>query len=115
MSGSDGFQVDLNELSTLANTDIPYIANTCSNAETTLKTVAWQNDSAMFDDTSSTLYLDNGTETAFVETRGDLENLLDALSSSMWQCSRALNEILRRYQAADGQAVLQINRIGSGL
>lgn len=113
MAGSDGFQVDLGELSTLANVDIPFIANTCSGAENSLKTDSWQDTSAMFDEATSLLYGD--AETAFIETRADLENLMDALSGSLWQCSKALNEIHRRYAAADDEAAKRSNQIGATL
>jgi hypothetical protein len=115
MSGSAGFQYDLGQLSKVANIDVPYIATTCSQAEATMQGTAWTNNSEMFDENLSSLYLDNGVATAFTETGADLENLLDALSSSLSQCSTALNAILRRYEAADGLATQQSNMIAAAL
>ncbi|GLY70494.1 hypothetical protein [Amycolatopsis taiwanensis] len=107
------FDVDLDELNTLANTNIPYIEKTCSDAETTLKTNA-QHDAAIFDETAnSTLYLD--VATTFAETRADLENLLDALSSSLEECAKALREIHRRYQDADENNSAKLKKIGMAL
>jgi hypothetical protein len=113
MSGSDGFHVDLDELNTLANTNIPFIETTCNNAGITLKTNA-RNDSTIFEDSSpSTLYL--GAETAFTQTRADLENLLDALSSSLEQCAKALREIHSRYSGAEDQNLTHANAIRAQL
>ncbi len=109
---AEGFSVDLDELATLANTDIPFIEQTCSGAETTLKVNARQ-DATIFDETAnSTLYVD--AETAFTETRADLENLLGALASSLEECATALREIHRRYQGTDCQTTNDLNAIGSG-
>jgi hypothetical protein len=113
MSGSDGFQVDLDELNTLASTSIPFIETTCNNAGSTLKANS-RNDSAIFEDSSaSTLYM--GAETAFTETRADLENLLDALSSSLEECAKALREIHRRYSGAEDQNLTRANAISAQL
>jgi hypothetical protein len=109
MSGSGGFQADLDELSSLANTDIPFIEGLCTDAQVTVQTDGLQNDGTIFEETSSDLYM--GLESTFIETRSDLENLLGALSSSLDQCARALREAYRRYAEADGQNVMIINSI----
>jgi hypothetical protein len=114
MAGSQGFQVDLNELSTLATVNIPYIEQCCSQAETTLKNNAAQ-DSAIFDETAtdSTLYV--GVSVAFTEARSDLEYLLDSLSSSLGQCAKALSAIHDRYAGTDGTATRTFTRTGQQL
>jgi hypothetical protein len=111
MSGSQGFQVDLADLNTLANTNIPFIEQTCTGAETTLKNNA-QQDTTIFDETAmdTTLYL--GVETTFTETRADLELLLENLASSLGDCAQALREIYRRYSNADGQSATRIAQSG---
>jgi hypothetical protein len=98
-----GFEVCLSDLDTLANTNIPFIEQTCSMTDSGLKQNA-SNDTAMFeDDTGSGLYLD--LETTFVETRADLERLIEDLSANLEECARALREIRRRYAAADQRDV----------
>jgi hypothetical protein len=108
MSGSTGFQVDLDDLNTLANVNIPFIEQTCTDAGNSVKSTG-QDDGTMFDGSdSSTLYLD--VSTTFTETRADLENLLGALSSSLADCATALREIHRRYQDADDHNAVTLRR-----
>jgi hypothetical protein len=110
LSDPDGFQVDLDDLNALAGTNIPFIEQTCTDAGTTLKVNA-QNDSTIFDQGSgSALYL--GVATTFTQTRADLENLLDSLSSSLDECAAALREIHRRYQGSDQDGSARLERAG---
>jgi len=113
MPDSQGFQVDLTDLNTLANTNVPFIEQTCSDAETTLKTNA-QQDATIFDETSSSnLYL--GVQTTFTQTRSDLEYLLDSLTSSLGECAQALREIYRRYSGSEDATETKLGSIGAGL
>jgi hypothetical protein len=112
MSNPGGFQVDLNDLHTLANTDIPYIEQTCTDAETTLKVNAGQ-DSTIFETATSNMYLD--VDSAFVKTRADLEYLLVSLSSSLEECAKALRAIHRRYQGDEDQNLSKAKELGAGL
>jgi|SRR5689334_6731278 hypothetical protein len=112
MPNPGGFQVDLNDLNTLANTDIPYIEQICTDAETTLKVDA-EKGSTIFETATSNMYID--VETTFVETRSDLEYLLDSLSSSLEDCAKALREIHRRYQEDEDQNLSKAKELGAGL
>ena len=112
MSDDQGFRVDLENLSMLADQNIPFIERTCRYVNNIVETVSepdW--DLTIFETMNSTLYSD--AMNSFAASRSSVYTLLDTLSSSLEQCAVALREIHRRYWNADMHNAATISQTGS--
>lgn len=108
-SDPEGFEADLDELNRLANADVPFIEQSCTDAGGTVW-ASGRNDDTIFD---GPLY--TGLAATFAQTRSGLANLLAVLSGSLAECGTALREIHRRYRDCEEENVIRYNRIGSTL
>lgn len=107
-----GFQVDLDDLNTLAAVNIPFIQSTCSDVSGSLKMNAGNDDTVFDGGADNPIY--GLAKTDFATARSDLEGLLDMLTSSLADCAQALREIYQRYQTTDEQASVSLRRTGLG-